>query len=205
MPAVRKHLYRWIRQLHLHAGLFVSPFVLLYALTAIFAAYGALPWGGAEAGAVERSTVRVSLKADSNSLVMAERVRDQLGFDGEIGYTNRNEDHLFFPLESPGHRAQVRVDLRTGLAEVERRETGVWDAMLWLHKMPGPHNAKIRGNWVFTRAWRWLADLSVYLLLFLTASGVYLWLVLRAERRAGLIFLGGGALSFVLLVSVLIG
>jgi len=51
------------------------------------------------------------------------------------------------------------------------------------------------------RLWAWLADTTIYLLLFATASGIYLWLLLRAERKAGLVFMGVGALSFA--VSVL--
>jgi hypothetical protein len=70
--------------------------------------------------------------------------------------------------------------------------------------MPGPHNANIRGNWPFTRLWGWLADTTVYLLLFLSATGVYLWTALRAERRAGLVVLGAGALSFAVIVAALV-
>ena len=77
--------------------------------------------------------------------------------------------------------------------------------MVYLHKKPGPHNVALRGNWAFMRFWAWLADAAVYLLLFSTASGVYLWTVLRAERRTGLLFLGGGVLSFVLVVAAVVG
>ena len=65
-----------------------------------------------------------------------------------------------------------------------------------LHKMPGQHLANLRGNWVYMRLWRWLADATVYLVLFLSISGIYLWAVLRAERRIGLMLLAAGACSF---------
>lgn len=67
---------------------------------------------------------------------------------------------------------------------------------LSLHKSPGPHLADMRMNWVYMRIWRWLADATVYLLLFVSASGIYLWHVIRAERRAGLVLLAAGAISF---------
>ena len=51
-------------------------------------------------------------------------------------------------------------------------------------------------NWIYMKAWRWLADTTVYLLLFISVSGVYLWYVLRAERTVGFILLVAGALSF---------
>lgn len=41
--------------------------------------------------------------------------------------------------------------------------------------------------------------------LFLTATGIYLWTILKAERRVGLIFLGSGMLSFVLIVVAMVG
>jgi len=46
------------------------------------------------------------------------------------------------------------------------------------------------------RAWRWMADATVYLILFISVSGIYLWYVLRAERSVGFILLFAGALSF---------
>jgi hypothetical protein len=44
--------------------------------------------------------------------------------------------------------------------------------------------------------WRVLADGTVYLMLFITVSGIYLWVVLRSERRIGLALLTLGAFSF---------
>ena len=80
----------------------------------------------------------------------------------------------------------------------------MWDATVLLHKMPGPHNVAIRGNTTFMQVWRWLADATVYLLMFLSVSGVYLWAVLRSERRVGLALLAAGALSFAGLVYAVI-
>jgi len=46
------------------------------------------------------------------------------------------------------------------------------------------------------QAWRWLADTTAYLILFISVSGIYLWYVLRTERRVGFVLLFAGALSF---------
>jgi hypothetical protein len=210
MPAPSRRparsLYRWTRELHLYAGLFVSPFVLVYAVSAILLDHAYLPWGGQKTPATETRTVHVAVRDAGNGLDVATQVREQLGVRGEIGFVSRRpgSQRLSFPIEAPGQLTNVRVDLTTGVARVERRETGVWDAAIWLHKMPGPHNVKIRGNWVFTRLWGWLADATVYLLLFLSATGIYLWTVLKAERRTGLLFLGAGALSFVAIVAAIV-
>ena len=65
-----------------------------------------------------------------------------------------------------------------------------------LHMSPGQHLADIRKNWFYMRLWSWLADATVYVTLFITVSGLYLWYALRAERRVGIGLLSVGALSF---------
>ena len=61
----------------------------------------------------------------------------------------------------------------------------LWESLSYLHKMPGPHNVAIRGNWIGTQAWRVFADATIYLLLFISLSGIYLWWAIKAERRIG--------------------
>jgi hypothetical protein len=67
---------------------------------------------------------------------------------------------------------------------------------VYLHKMPGPHNADVRGNSPLVRWWRVLADATAYLTLFITVSGIYLWAALKAERRVGLVLILAGAITF---------
>ena len=40
-----------------------------------------------------------------------------------------------------------------------------------------------------------MADATAYLILFISVSGLYLWYVLRAERRVGFVLLLAGGLS----------
>jgi hypothetical protein len=133
-------------------------------------------------------------------------VRGALSLPGEIGFVQHEvEDaRLNFPLDRPGERTEVSVDLRSGAYEWTRRDTGLIDALIYLHKKPGPHNVKLRGNWAPAAWWAWLADATVYLLLFVSASGVFLWTVLRRERKLGLFLLGAGVASFSLLVAAVV-
>lgn len=202
-----KVLYHRTRDLHMYIGLFLSPFVLVYAASAVLLNHAYLPWGGQTAPLIAAPATRVDVRDSDDGLAVARRVRAQLGIRGEIGYVSRKQGstRLNFPIETPGHVTRVRVDLATGIATLERQSTGVWDAAISLHVTPGPHNVKFRGNWVFMRLWGWVADATVYLLLFLSATGIYLWTVLKAQRRAGLMFLGAGAVSFVALVAAIVG
>jgi hypothetical protein len=206
-----KPFYLVTRDLHLYLGLFISPFVLLFAISDFFLVHSWIP--GA-AGNRDVSTALVSnlkLPPDLDRLSGRPLVDalhpllDQLGVHGEVQNVRRfpREHRLDIPVTVPGRETSVVIDLDSHSAQIKRRTTGVWDAMAVLHKAPGPHLTAIRMNWFMFRVWRWLADATAYLMLFISVSGIYLWAVLRAERRAGLILLAAGAFSFFGIVYVL--
>ena len=198
-----KRLYVVTRDLHLYLGLFISPFILLFALSVPFLVHpGLMPVSQPQA--TRRVVTNLALTATLEDLKGREqsdavrKVLDMLGVHGEIGFIRRiaKEHRLVLPVNLPGHETMVDLNLATGSATVSESTTGVADAIVYLHKMPGPHNVSLRGNSLYIGIWRWLADATVYLLLFLTLSGVYLWAALKAERRVGLALIAVGALSF---------
>ena len=153
------------------------------------------------------SSQRLESATVDDDLELAREIQRQIRVPGEIDFIRRDEKTgtIEFPITAPGYRAEIDADLRSGKVSIRESRTGIWDAMNYLHKMPGPHNVAVRGNWAGTRAWAWLTDTTVYLLLFLSATGVYLWTVLKNERRAGLICLAGGVVSFFAIVFLIVG
>jgi len=117
---------------------------------------------------------------------------------GEVSFVRHlvKEEKLIIPVTIPGRETTVSVNITNREATIVTRETGLAGALVTLHKSPGQHGPGIRMNWFYMRAWRWMADATVYLVLFISLSGIYLWYVLRAERSVGLILLGAGAFSF---------
>jgi hypothetical protein len=194
-------LYRWTRDLHLYFGLFVSPFVLIFAASVLFLNHAKVQTD--QFNSVE--TVRdISIPYDVESargqdaVAHAKAIMQQLNLAGEVGFTRyvKQTNRFLFPLSRPGLETTVDVDLQSQSATIYRRVTSFWEALSYLHKMPGPHNVSIRGNWFWTRVWRWFADATVYLLLFITVSGLYLWYAIKTERRIGFALLAAGAVSF---------
>jgi hypothetical protein len=53
--------------------------------------------------------------------------------------------------------------------------------------------------------WRILADVVVYLLLFLSASGIFLWYFLKAERKLGWVAIILGGITFTALLLFIVG
>lgn len=199
--SAERTVYRWTRDFHLYLGLFVSPFVLLFSASVFFLNHGKVRVG---AETLVETCQGLSIPAgiaDAQGREAVSRVRqllEQCGISGEIGFVRnqRKEQLLVIPVLKPGRELMVTIDLAARALSISKRAMGMWETIAYLHKTPGPHNAAIRGNWFWTRAWRWLADGTVYVLLFISLTGLYLWLAIRAERRIGVVLLTAGALSF---------
>lgn len=199
---LRKRFYPLTRDLHLYFGLFISPFVLVFAVSVFYLVHSRVAGASARPRTTTVSGLRLpaALEAlDGRERVDAIRsVLVQLKVGGEIGFIQHfpGEHRLVIPVAIPGRETVITLNCRSATAEIASRDTGTAAALVYLHKSPGPHLAAIRGNWPPTVIWRWFADLTVYLLLFVSISGIYLWAVMRAERPAGLILLSAGAISF---------
>ncbi len=200
---MRVRFYRLIRDLHLYLGLFSSPFVLVFAISVFFLVHSWLP-----RIASETSTTRVvaGLPLPGDLATLSGRplidalkpALEKAGVPGEVGFVRHmvKEEKLIIPVTIPGRETTVSISIANREATIVTRETGLANALVTLHKSPGQHGPGIRMNWFYMRAWRWMADATVYLVLFISVSGIYLWYVLRAERTVGVILLFAGALTF---------
>jgi len=198
---VPKRLYIWTRDLHLYLGLFISPFVLLFAVSVFFLNHARTPIDATTTTRVMVHDLQVPAGiAEAQGMERvhhAAEILAQVGVTGEINFIRYipKERRLVIPVVKPGVETTIDLNVEARKATVSRRKTTTWETLSYLHKSPGPHNAAIRGNWLWTRAWRWLADATVYLVLFLSMSGIYLWVALKSERKVGLILLIAGAVS----------
>jgi hypothetical protein len=210
---MKNRFYRLTRDLHLYAGLFISPFVVVFAIS-VFALVP--PSSSASPNSATRPATTVGdLKVPAGVEALSGRARvdavrsllDQAHVRGEIGFIQYSpkEHRLIIPVSVPGRETSFDLDLNTRTATITERETGIKDALILLHKAPGPHLADIRMNWFPMLAWRWLADATVYLLLFISISGIYLWTALRSERRVGIAMIIAGAVCFFGMVYAIAG
>jgi hypothetical protein len=196
-----KNFYALTRSLHLYLGMFLSPFVLAFAVSVFLLTHSFLSAAGV---AVISHAANLPIPPGLDSLNGRARVEalrpvlEAASVRGEIWSVRSipKEGRLQLRVIVPGRETTVDIALAAATAEITRRTTGVWDGLVTLHKLPGPHLADIRGNWVFIRLWSWLADATVYGVLFLSLSGLLLWYTIRDARRSGLALLALGAVSF---------
>ena len=193
-------LYRYLRDLHLYFGLFISPFILLFAASVFYLNHAKLIVGTQPAETYRglRLPDGFDRLKGREAVDRAREILPQVEAAGEIGFLRyvAKDRHLIFPVSRAGVETMVDVDLGARSATVKRRTMSVWESLAYLHKMPGPHNVAIRGNWIGTHVWRLFADATIYVLLFISISGIYLWWAIRAERRIGLTLLTAGAVTF---------
>jgi hypothetical protein len=200
---MRGQFYRRIRDLHLYLGLFISPFVLVFAISVFFLVHSWLPKISPD---TSNTRVISALPLPEDLPTLSGRplidalkpTLEKAGVHGEVGFVRHlvKEEKLIIPVTIPGRETTVNISIASREATIVTRETGLAEALVTLHKSPGQHGPNIRMNWFFMKAWRWMADATVYLILFISVSGIYLWYVLRAERKVGFILLFAGTLTF---------
>ena len=199
-----KRFHSWTRDLHLYLGLFACPFVLVFAVSTFLLNHPSTEPRAAGSEIIHKDAP-VEVPEGVGTIEQARKILRQLNVSGEIDYVRHRarEERLLIPVSKPGESIKVEVDLRARTATVERQRQGLAAALIYLHKLPGPHNVKIRGNWIYTVWWGVLADTTVYAILFLTVSGLYLWWMVKPERRTGWALLAAGIGSLVLLVAAI--
>jgi hypothetical protein len=198
-----KHFYTWTRDLHLYLGLFASPFLVVFAVSTLLLNH---PTPSRQEPASRTSrVVPIEVPEGAGTVDQARQILRQLNLTGEIDYIRHDAgaQRLVIPVIKPTEKTTVTVDLRAKTATVEQSKQGLAAALIYLHRMPGPHNVNVRGNWIYTRVWGRLADVTVAGVLFLGFSGLYLWWTLKAERKTGWVLLSAGSLSLAVLVLML--
>jgi hypothetical protein len=192
-----KKIYPLVRNLHLYFGLFISPFILIYGLSAL--AFNHEGWLIKIAPVKLLPGIRTKLDKipyDSSDLSTAKAIIQKLGIEGEVDFISKGEDFISFPVNKPGLKSLARINTRNDSVYITKEKQGFIRAMSFLHKMPGPHNEKIRGNAVFMKFWRFQTNILIYFLLFLSISGVFLWYFIKIERNMGLFAIALGIVSF---------
>lgn len=193
--------YFLIRKLHLYFGLFISPFVIIFSLGLFVFNHPGLMQKIDPVNQLSEIRAQIrNVNYEGADLKVAKAIIKELNITGEINFISRNKNSIFFPVIKPGLKSEVRVDLKTDSVRIKSEYEGPVRATAWLHSMPGPHNVNVRGNSFYIKAWRGIADTVVYLLLFLTISGIILWYSTGLERKSGLVTLILGILFFIALL-----
>jgi hypothetical protein len=196
--AYARGFYGITRDLHLYIGLFLSPIVIVFGVSTIILNHRWEP----EPVVKGTRTRPVQLEEGLKDREQAAQLMKQLDISGDLQVVRRPPPtrNLEFNVVRPGSATRVEVK-KEGVAEITNRSTGTTGSAIFLHVRPGPHKPRSMIVWSVLVVWTWLADATVYVLFFLSITGIYLWATIRAERKLGLIMLGGGVLTLALIMA----
>ena len=129
--------YRLTRDLHLYLGLFVSPYVLVFAFSVFFLVHAWLPTAARSAkGPREVSNLPIPANLDQLSgRARIDALRPTLKaakVAGEVGWIqfSPNEHKLVIPVSVPGKNTILTIDLDQHRGVVEEKVTGFADAVV---------------------------------------------------------------------------
>lgn len=199
-------LYRGVRWIHAHAGLFFGPVALLFAVSTLILNHPQLFSGWMAREEVERVFEGIQVP-DSEGLSFGRSIAQQLDLTGEIDWVGiqPDEKRVTVMISRPGWYTRITVKGNPGRAELVETRKGFLDRILYLHKRPGPHVANLRGNWWVVKLWGTVADSLILSVLSLSLTGILLWWRLKNERAMGLGATVAGFTSLTVLIWLLVG
>lgn len=173
--------YRLLRDVHLAIGAFLTPYLLIYAVSALQMAHPVLTFGKP----AERTWEATIAPGATDPLAVRETLRASHDVRGELRTSRIEGGVVHLGVERPGRRYEIEVDTETGRVRAKEVVSTASRLLNRLHHARGLWNREPVAN-----AWGGAVALVSAGLLGLLVSGVWLWLERPKERRAGLLFLG---------------
>ena len=190
----------WNRRVHYYLGLYLLFFIWLFALTGVLLNHPrwqfAQFWPNRIQSTAEHSLEPVTAVVDIDR---AREVMRQLGITGEVQWPSAQPANgpFTFQVSRPGVVVEVRADLRTGHATVQRAQLNGWGVMHVLHTFTGAPAADSRNrrDWTLTTVWALSMDAVAAGLIVMVLGSYVMWFRSRTGRVGGIVALALGFIS----------
>jgi len=194
-----------IRRTHMYLALFLSPWIVMYALSTMAMNHrkGLEEIFGNGPPKFERLKVvdvpAGVVKADSPRPENAKRLLDALKMDGMHNVPKARADGTLVVVRHPAS-APVRITYRpdTGKALIEKQQGRFSFLLERMHRRRGYQHP-----YGVDKAWAFSVDLVIVVIVFWVLSGLWMWWELKSARRLGALSMAGGLALFAFLVAVL--
>ena len=190
----------WNRRIHYYLGLYLLFFCWLFAFTGLLLNHQR--WEFAQFWPNRtQSTTEHTVQAPQGTTDI-ERARDlmrQLGIAGEIQWpaAQSGTGPFAFQVSRPGLVIDVKANLQSGRATLQRIDLNAWGVMHVLHTFTGVRATDTRNqrDWALTTAWALSMDAVAAGLIIMVFSSYIMWFRLKAKRRWGSVALLLGLVS----------
>jgi hypothetical protein len=187
----------WNRRLHFYIGLYLLFFTWLFTFTGLLLNHPKWQFAQFWPNRVQSSAIEQFRTPEcATDLECAREVMQQLGIVGEIQWpaAQPGDGSLAFQVSRPGHIVDVKADLRTERATVQRTELNAWGIMHVLHTFVGVRAGDSTNDrdWMLTGIWALAMDAVAAGLILMVFSSYIMWYRLNGKRLGGTIALGIG-------------
>ena len=187
---------RLIRRIHMFAGLFLGPWMLMYAFSTLVMThreYVSSLYASKNPAMVAERELDYSRSFPTNLTreQIGQQILQDLGLDGTHDvHGGRNGQPLVI---NRGHALapqRITFDASKSKVLIEREEFRAPNFLERMHRRRGYNPYVIENTWGFT------VDVAVVTMVFWSLSGIWLWWELKSTHRWGALSLVAGTVSF---------
>ena len=188
-------MYKVFRDIHLILGLAITPFLFIYAISALIFSFHFLGDNTVD-NSIETFELAAFSGDPSNLLAV---LATEYGVRGELKKSVVDDDGKVEMLISrPGSYYEISVDPNTLLLTIKENTQSVQQFITALHNLSGFDSASSAEQW-----WGLAVVLVAVMLAGIVVTGVALWSYNRRERRSGLAFLGLSLIYCTIVLTIL--
>ncbi len=192
---------RWIRRIHMYAGLFLVPWMAMYALSTLVMTHResvqSLYSSKNPAWVTESELNYTSLQgAIMTRDQMANQILHDIGLDGAHSVSvGGNGQPLVITRQHALATRRISYDPASLKIKIERQEFRTSTFLERMHRRRGYKEPYTRDD-----IWGFTVDAAVVAMVFWSLSGIWMWWELKAARFWGALSLAGGLGLFFLFV-----
>ncbi len=193
-------LVRWV---HMLSGLFLAPWLLMYALSTLVMAHR--DWVGSFYASKQPAMVTEreldysrSFPANASREQIAETLLQDLGLAGTHRVSGGNNGKpLVIQRQHAVTPRRITFDQARNKILLQREEFRASNFLERMHRRRGYNNYALENTWGFT------VDVAVVAMVFWSVSGVWLWWEIQSTRWWGTLSLGAGLALFALFLALI--
>ncbi len=192
------------RRTHMYAALFLTPWVLMYALSTIVMNHREQfkeHYGGALVKWEKEKEQPYAGKftPDSNPRFMGEQIMRDLQFDGNFNVNmSKNRQKLTIVRTHPVTPRRITYSLTEGNLLVEKQELRTQPFLESLHRRRG-----FQSMFLLDNLWGAVVDAVIVAMVIWALSGLWMWWELKLTRLTGAVFLSSGLVLFTVFLFML--
>lgn len=189
---VKRVTNKWSRLIHVYTSMVALLLVLFFGITGITLNHPTWSIGDSSKYTTTNGSLPMSPMTNGavDYLSVSEYARNELGVRGQVEGFDSTGSSASIRYRQPGYSADITFSTTTGEYELVTDQQGMfWGVMNDLHK--GRHAGT---------SWKWLIDVSGFLLVVISLSGIVMQLFLRKRRYAAFMVAGLGALVMLTLI-----